>query len=160
MLKILIFAWRFLANQIPTCDNLFKKDVKYTYLVVVLPKHLSHIFFLFVTHHMKIWCDVFFWLTLQSFSRIKVFSHVQQINELQVCFLKIQNCSQCYLIDNNLSDLKSSNPCFLNNKVFDVDFIITQIKLEVLWWFKVVLMLLYLTLFNSSIVHALWQFDE
>ncbi|MCH86847.1 70 kDa peptidyl-prolyl isomerase, partial [Trifolium medium] len=95
-INVLVFAWRFLANRIPTRDNLFKRgilniDAQHCVMGCGSDETLSHLFFVCDLSY-KVWCDVLQWLGVQSALHNIQVVHAQQFSGLHVRFLKYKNC--------------------------------------------------------------------
>jgi hypothetical protein len=93
-LKVSIFAWGFMANRLPTKDNLFKREIvnvdsQFCTLVCGFEEFLSHLFFVCKSSH-KVWCAEL-WLRTQGVSPNIVLAHALAFSGLRVYFLKIKN---------------------------------------------------------------------
>jgi hypothetical protein len=134
------FYWCFLADRLPTKDNLFRRgilnvDTQLCSLRCGSFESLSDFFLPFWRSH-KVWCGVRSWLGVKCALYNDVWTHVLQFSSLHVRFLKIKDCFKAIWVTTIWTIWKARNYCVFNQKVSKADFVIHSIKLLVWWWFK------------------------
>jgi hypothetical protein len=82
------------------------------------------------------WCGVQNWMDTEGALPNSAISHVRIFSGLEMYFLNIKDSCKVIWLTVIWMIWKIRNDRVFNQKVFYVDFVIFNVKLQVWWWFK------------------------